>query len=203
MYLVEGEPGAGKTTLAMQFIRTGVLKGEPSLYITLSEPRTELEISIRSHGWDPAEIPIAEFTPSEADLSPEDQYTVFHPSEIELATTVQRLTQAIDEAKPARLVIDSLSELRLLASDAMRYRRQLLALKQFFSGRETTVLLLDDRTGTDIGEAQLRSIAHGVIHMAKMPRSFGVTRRQMKLSSFAGRPTAKAFTTIRYCAAES
>jgi circadian clock protein KaiC len=132
MYLVEGEPGAGKTTLAMQFIRTGVLKGEPSLYITLSEPRTELEISIRSHGWDPAEIPIAEFTPSEADLSPEDQYTVFHPSEIELATTVQRLTQAIDEAKPARLVIDSLSELRLLASDAMRYRRQLLALKQFF-----------------------------------------------------------------------
>jgi circadian clock protein KaiC len=193
MYLVEGEPGAGKTTLAMQFIRTGVLKGEPSLYITLSEPRTELEISIRSHGWDPAEIPIAEFTPSEADLSPEDQYTVFHPSEIELATTVQRLTQAIDEAKPARLVIDSLSELRLLASDAMRYRRQLLALKQFFSGRETTVLLLDDRTGTDIGEAQLRSIAHGVIHMAKMPRSFGVTRRQIEIIKLRGSAYREGF----------
>ncbi len=181
MYLLEGEPGTGKTTVAMQFIRAGMAQGEAGLYITLSEPRAELEGSIRSHGWDPSEIPIAEFTPAEAGISPEEQYTVFHPSEIELATTIQRLTEAIDAVKPARLVIDSLSELRLLASDAMRYRRQLLALKQFFSGRETTVLLLDDRTTSDVNDAQLRSIAHGVIQMTKIPRSFGVTRRQIEV----------------------
>jgi circadian clock protein KaiC len=181
MYLVEGEPGAGKTTLAMQFIRAGSLQGERGLYITLSEPQAELEASIRSHGWDPSEVPIAEFTPAEAGLSPEEQYTVFHPSEIELATTIQRLTSAIDAAKPARLVIDSLSELRLLASDAVRYRRQLLALKQFFSGRETTVLLLDDRTTSAMDDAQLRSIAHGVLQLVKVPRSFGATRRQLEV----------------------
>jgi circadian clock protein KaiC len=185
MYLLEGDPGTGKTTVAMQFVRAGTLAGERSLYITLSEPRSELEGSIRSHGWDPAEIPIAEFTPAEASLSPEEQYTVFHPSEIELATTIQRLTGKIDEVKPTRLVIDSLSELRLLASDAIRYRRQLLALKQFFSGRETTVLLLDDRT-TDVNDTQLRSIAHGVFFMAKVPRSFGVTRRQIEVVKLRG-----------------
>ncbi len=185
MYLVEGEPGTGKTTVAMQFIREGLLNGEKALYITLSEPRTELEVSIRSHGWDIASIPIAEFTPAEASLSAEEQYTVFHPSEIELATTIERLTKAIDEAKPGRLVIDSLSELRLLASDAMRYRRQLLALKQFFSGRETTVLLLDDRT-TDSNDTQLRSIAHGVLNMTKVARSFGTTRRQIEVVKLRG-----------------
>jgi circadian clock protein KaiC len=200
MYLVEGEPGTGKTTLAIQFIRAGLLKGEPTLYITLSESRTELEISIRSHGWDPAEIPVAEFTPSEASLLPEEQYTVFHPSEIELATTIQRLTQAIEEAKPARLAIDSLSELRLLASDAMRYRRQLLALKHFFSGRETTVLLLDDYSGIDTSDTQLRSIAHGVIHMSKIPRSFGVTRRQIEILKLRGAAYREGFHDykIRY-----
>ncbi len=106
-------------------------RGERGLYITLSEPREELEGSIRPRGWDPSEIPIAEFTPAEAGISPEEQYTVLHPSEIELATTIQLLTETIDSMKLARLVIDSLSKLRLLASDAMRYRHQLLALKQF------------------------------------------------------------------------
>ena len=185
MYLLEGDPGTGKTTLAMQFIRTGVKNGETGLYITLSEPRSELEGSMRSHGWDPAEIPIAEFTPAEASLSPQEQYTVFHPSEIELASTVERLTRVIDDIKPSRLVIDSLSELRLLAADVMRYRRQLLALKQFFSGRETTVLLLDDRT-MDGNDFQLRSIAHGVIHLSNISRSFGVTRRQLEVVKLRG-----------------
>jgi circadian clock protein KaiC len=185
MYLVEGDPGTGKTTLAMQFIRAGVARGQRSLYITLSEPRSELEISIRAHGWEPEEVPIAEFTPAEASLSAEEQYTVFHPSEIELATTVKRLTQIIEEVKPVRLVIDSLSELRLLASDVMRYRRQLLALKQFFAGRDTTVLLLDDLT-IDGNDYQLRSIAHGVIHLSTVPRSFGVTRRQLEIVKLRG-----------------
>lgn len=192
MYLVEGEPGTGKTTLGLQFIRAGVLNGENSLYITLSEPRKEMEETIRSHGWDAAEIPIAEFTPAEASLSAEEQYTVFHPSEIELATTIERLTKTIDEVKPSRLVIDSLSELRLLASDAMRYRRQLLALKQFFVGRATTVLLLDDRTA-DSDDAQLRSIAHGVLHMAKVPRSYGATRRQFEVIKLRGSAYREGF----------
>lgn len=200
MYLLEGDPGTGKTTLAMQFIRAGAARGEKSLYITLSEPRSELEGSIRSHGWDPAEIPISEFTPAEASLSPEEQYTVFHPSEIELASTVGRLTSVIDDIKPKRLVIDSLSELRLLASDVMRYRRQLLALKQFFSGRATTVLLLDDRTINDGNDFQLRSIAHGVFNLTNIPRSFGVTRRQIEVVKMRGSAYREGFHdyTIKY-----
>jgi circadian clock protein KaiC len=199
MYLIEGDPGTGKTTLAMQFIQAGVAKGEKALYITLSEPRSELELSMRSHGWDPAGIPIAEFTPAEASLSPQEQYTVFHPSEVELAGTVQRLTEEIDRIKPDRLVIDSLSELRLLADDVMRYRRQLLALKQFFAGRATTVLLLDDRT-TDANDFQLRSIAHGVIRLDKIPRTFGVTRRQMEVVKLRGSAYREGFHdyNIRY-----
>ena len=192
MYLLEGDPGTGKTTVAMQFIMAGVRNGEKALYVTLSEPRTELEMSARSHGWDPKHIPIAEFVPAEASLHPEQQYTVFHPSEIELADTIKRLTLLIDEVKPDRLAIDSLSELRLLAADTMRYRRQLLALKQYFAGRETTVLLLDDRTaeGSDL---QLQSIAHGVLRLEKIPRSYGVTRRHVEIIKLRGSAYREGF----------
>jgi circadian clock protein KaiC len=185
MYLLEGDPGTGKTTLAMQFIIAGVRQGEKTLYVTLSESRTELEGSAISHGWEVSELPIAEFIPAEASLSPEQQYTVFHPSEVELAETIQKLTQLIDQVKPDRLVIDSLSELRLLAADTMRYRRQLLALKHYFVGRDTTVLLLDDRTaeGSDM---QLQSIAHGVFRLEKIQRNYGVTRRRMEILKLRG-----------------
>ncbi len=185
MYLLEGNPGTGKTTLAMQFILEGVRLGEKALYITLSESRAELEGSARSHGWRTEDLPIAEFIPAEASLSPDQQYTVFHPSEVELATTIQKLTQVIESVRPDRLVIDSLSELRLLAADTMRYRRQLLALKHYFGGRDTTVLLLDDRTaeGSDM---QLQSIAHGVLRLEKLPRSYGVTRRQIEILKLRG-----------------
>lgn len=196
MYLLEGDPGTGKTTLAMQFIQEGTRRGEKSLYVTLSEPLTELHASIASHGWNPADIPIAEFVPAEASLSPEQQYTVFHPSEVELATTIQRLTQMFEEVKPERLVIDSLSELRLLAADTMRYRRQLLALKQFFAGRDTTVLLLDDRTADGI-DMQLQSIAHGVIRLERLKRNYGVNRRRieiLKLRASAFREGAHDYT---------
>ncbi len=185
MYLLEGDPGTGKTTLAMQFVIAGARAGVKALYITLSESRSELESSALSHGWDIAELPIAEFVPAEASLSPDQQYTVFHPSEVELAETIQKLTQLIDEIKPDRLVIDSLSELRLLAADTMRYRRQLLALKHFFAGRDTTVLLLDDRTaeGSDM---QLQSIAHGVLRLERMQRTYGVTRRRIEVIKLRG-----------------
>jgi len=169
----------------MQFITAGKRLGERALYITLEESKSELEGSARSHGWSTEELPTAEFLPAEATLTPEQQYTVFHPSEVELAGTIHKLTQLIDELKPHRVVIDSLSELRLLAADTMRYRRQLLAFKHFFAGRETTVLLLDDRTaeGSDM---QLQSMAHGVVRLEKVQRSYGVTRRHVEIMKFRG-----------------
>ncbi len=192
MYLLEGTPGTGKTTVAMQFIMQGIRSGEKALYITLSESKMELEASARSHGWDVDQLPIVEFLPAEASLNPDQQYTVFHPSEVELASTIQKLTQIVEERKPARLVIDSLSELRLLAADTMRYRRQLLALKQFFVGRDTTVLLLDDRSaeGSDM---QLQSIAHGVIRLDKAQRTYGVTRRQVEIVKLRGSSYREGF----------
>ncbi len=185
MYLVEGNPGSGKTTMALQFILAGLAKGEKGLYITLSEPRSELVATAVSHGWNPDILPIAEFVPEEASLTPEQQYTVFHPSEIELATTITKLTALIDRELPDRLVIDSLSELHLLAENSMRYRRQLLALKQFFAGRDTTVLLLDDCTATG-NDMQLQSIAHGVLRFEKISRSYGVTRRNVEVLKLRG-----------------
>lgn len=192
MYLIEGDPGTGKTTLAMQFILSGVKSGGGSLYITLSESRDELESSATSHGWNPKDLPIAEFVPAEASLHPEEQYTIFRPSEVELSDTIQKLTKLIDESKPDRVVIDSLSELRLLAADPMRYRRQLLALKHFFAGRDCTVLLLDDRTAEG-SDTQLQSIAHGVLRLEKMHRSYGVTRRQIEVVKLRGSAFREGF----------
>jgi len=192
VYLLEGDPGTGKTTVGMQFVMAGTRKNEKSLYVTLSESKDELAAAASSHGWEPSEIPIAEFIPEEASLSPEQQYTVFHPSEVELATTIQKLTQLIEKERPARLVIDSLSELRLLAADKMRYRRQVLALKHFFVGRDTTVLLLDDRTGEG-SDMQLQSIAHGVLRLEKVQRSYGVTRRHIEIVKLRGSAYREGF----------
>src|SRR6201996_3390896 len=192
MYLLEGTPGTGKTTLAMQFVMAGTQSGQSALYVTLSESKSELESTARSHGWNTVHLPIEEFIPEEASLSPEQQYTVFHPSEVELASTVQKLTQLIEDRKPKRLVIDSLSELRLLAADTMRYRRQLLALKQYFAGRDTTVLLLDDRSaeGSDL---QLQSIAHGVIRLDRLKHSYGVNRRHVEILKMRGSKYREGF----------
>jgi circadian clock protein KaiC len=185
LYLVEGDPGTGKTTLALQFLLEGVKHGEKGLYVTLSESKTELLGVAESHGWSLDQIPIFEMTPQEEDIQPDAQYTVFHPSEIELADTTSSVLKQVDEVQPARVVFDSLSELRMLARDPLRYRRQILGLKRYFSGRNCTVLLLDDRTaeGNDL---QLQSIAHGVVVMQSLEKDFGIKRRRLEVRKLRG-----------------
>lgn len=179
-YLVTGDPGTGKTTIAMQFLLDGIRHGEKGFYVTLSESKRELGEMAASHHWSIADLPILEMTPLVDELSPEAQYTVFHPADVELADTVSAVLRKIDEAEPSRIVFDSLSELRMLARDPLRYRRQILGLKRHFSGKNCTVLLLDDRT-TEDNDLQLQSIAHGVIMLQSLERDFGVKRRRLEV----------------------
>ncbi len=185
LYLLEGDPGTGKTTIALQFLLTGLEQGEKVLYITLSESQRELHDVARSHGWSLDGLPIFEMTPPEDDLSPEAQYTVFHPSEVELSDTIASILTQVDQVNPHRVVFDSLSELRMLARDPLRYRRQILALKRYFSGRHCTVLLLDDRT-SEGNHLELQSIAHGVLMMQSLERDFGVKRRRIEVRKMRG-----------------
>src|SRR5579862_1853236 len=185
LYLIEGDPGTGKTTLALQFLLSGVNSGESVLYVTLSESAKELRDVSASHGWSLDKIHIFEMLPDEEALRPERQYTVFHPSEVELGDTTKAIVAKVEEVNPQRVVIDSLSELRMLAQDPLRYRRQILAFKQYFSGKQRTVLLLDDRTNTD-RDLQLQSIAHGVIALENLPRDYGVKRRRLEVLKLRG-----------------
>ncbi len=185
LYLIEGTPGAGKTTLALQFLRVGMQQGESVLYVTLSETRRELHAVARSHGWDFSQVPIYEMEPLEESLSPDQQLTMFHPSELELSQTTNKVLRQVEELKPARVVFDSLSEMRLLAQSPLRYRRQILALKQFFVGRKATVLLLDDLTGPS-DDQQLQSIAHGVIRLEQLATEYGAERRQLRVLKMRG-----------------
>lgn len=187
LYLVEGDPGTGKTTLALQFLLQGLKSGEKGMYITLSESRLELEQVAESHGWDLDGISIYEMVPPDEDLSADAQYTVFHPSEVELADTMTAILRQVEEVSPERVVFDSLSELRMIARDPLRYRRQILALKRYFAGRCCTVLLLDDRTAEgNTNDLQLQSIAHGVIKMQSLERDFGIKRRRMEVHKLRG-----------------
>src|SRR4051794_7229864 len=185
LYLIEGDPGTGKTTLGLQFLLEGVQNGEKGLYVTLSESKRELEAVAQSHGWDLGSLDIYEMTPADEEISPEAQYTVFHPSDIELADTTTAVVKEVERLQAKRVVIDSLSELRMLARDPLRYRRQVLGLKRYFAGRDVTVLLLDDRTaeGNDL---QLQSIAHGVIMMQSQEREFGIKRRRLEVRKVRG-----------------
>ena len=185
LFLVEGVPGSGKTTLALQFLMAGVQAGETVLYITLSETEEELRAVADSHGWNLAGIHIREMSPSETELEPDQQNTMFHPSEIELATTTSRVLADIDRLKPTRVVFDSLSELRLLAGSPLQYRRQILALKHFLASRQCTVLLIDDMTSTH-HDLQMRSIAHGVILLEQTHPEYGSERRRLSIVKYRG-----------------
>ncbi len=185
LYLVQGSPGVGKTTLGLQYLLEGVRQGEPVLYITRSETKEELTAVADSHGWRLEGLTVCEPAAAEEKSKPGEQYTIFHPSEIELSETTQALLNVIDQIKPKRLVIDSLSELRLLARDPLRYRRQILALKHSLSRRQCTVLLLDDQS-TDSSNLQLRTLAHGVIHLEQLAPEFGAERRRLRVIKMRG-----------------
>ncbi len=186
IYLVEGEPGTGKTTTGMQFLVEGAKAGESVVYITLAETAAELRGVAESHGWSMDGIHVHEVLPSENLLQPEAQYTMFHPSEVEMGTTTQMILAAIEQRKPSRVVLDSLSELQLLADTPLRYRRQVLALKQFFASRACTVMLLDDRTAAGV-DLQVRSIAHGVITLEQSVQEYGAERRRVRVVKYRGR----------------
>lgn len=185
IYLMEGDPGTGKTTIAMQFLQAGNRVGEPGLYVTLSESKKELSAVAESHGWSLAGIEIFEVLPEENSLSIDKQYTVFHPSEVELAETTRSILDRVEKADCRRVVIDSLSELRMLAQEPIRYRRQILALKQYFSAKNCTVLLLDDRTGNQ-QDLELHSVVHGVISLENLPRDYGIKRRRLQVIKLRG-----------------
>lgn len=185
LYLIEGAPGSGKTTLALQFLLEGVKQGEKVLYITLSESEDELRLVAQRHGWSLDHIAIFQLIPPEAAHGPDQEVTLFHPSEIELGETTKLIFEQVKQTEPTRVVFDSLSEMRLLAQNSLRYRRQILALKHFFAGRKCTVLLLDDLS-SHAEDLQLHSIAHGVILLQQIALEYGAERRRLSVTKMRG-----------------
>jgi circadian clock protein KaiC len=184
-FLFEGNPGTGKTTVALQFLREGSARGERGLYITLSETADELRAGAASHGWDLGGIEIFELLPPESFLSKEQQQSLLYSSDLELGETTRQIFEAFEKARPDRVVLDSLSEIRLLAQSSLRYRRQILAIKHFFAKRNTTVVLLDDLTGEET-DRTVHSIAHGILRLEELAPEYGSDRRRLRVLKYRG-----------------
>ncbi|MDR7092385.1 ATPase domain-containing protein [Hydrogenophaga laconesensis] len=186
LYLFEGEPGTGKTTLGLHFLLAGLEIGEKGLYVTLSETAKELKTVARSHGWDLDQPGITVFElVGENELGPDAEQSIIHPAELELSETVQGVMKQVENMRPQRVVFDSLSEMRLLAQDPLRYRRQVLALKHFFAQHGCTVLMLDDLSART-GDMQLRSIAHGVVWLHQVVGQYGADKRYLRVAKIRG-----------------
>ncbi len=193
LYLLEGAPGSGKTTLALQFLLDGRDRGEPTLYITLSETREELVAVADSHDFSLDHVAIFELASADEVLAAERDQSILHSWEMELGGTIELIKREVEKVKPQRVVFDSLSEMRLLAQDPLRYRRQLLALKQFFSGLNTTVLLVDDLSTFGHSDSHLHSLCHGVITLERLTLDFGAARRRVQVQKLRGRDFAAGF----------
>ncbi len=185
MYLLQGNPGVGKTTFSLQFLLEGARQGESGLYVSFSETRAELVSVGRSHGWDLERLSLYELSASTDNGRREAGQTMFHPSEVELEETTRPLFEEIDRVKPARLVIDSISELRLLSRDPLRYRRQLLTLKQFFLERRCTVVLVDDKVAMRDDDV-VQTVVHGIISLEKTTPIYGAARRRLSVEKLRG-----------------
>lgn len=186
VYLFEGSPGAGKTTIALQFLAAGAKEGERCLYITLSETEDELRATGISHGWSLDGIDIYELVPPESLLDEQQQQSLLYSSDLELGETTRRIFEAFERVRPDRVVLDSLSEIRLLAQSSLRYRRQILALKHYFAGQNATVMMLDDLT-SDTNDKTVHSVAHGVVRLDELAPEYGAERRRLRVIKYRGR----------------
>ncbi len=198
MHLLYGRPGAGKTTLALQFLMAGARAGETTVYVALSETADEIRDVARSHGWElPEGLHLCDFQSYDAGVDDASGYTLFHPSEIELTETTRQILATLDRLRPTRVAFDSLSEMRLMARDSLRYRRQILALKKYFTEHGTTVLLLDTRLAHETGEFQLETLTHGVVMVEQVAQDYGDARRRLRIEKMRGVRFVEGYHDLR------